>query len=359
MNALTPLAIEEVNASWLTQVIAAQYPGVVVERVVMAEAVWGTATKLRVAVDYNAAGKLASLPSSLIVKGGFAAHRQRMSYLYAHEVRFYRDLQGNLGVNTPRCLAAVDDFVSSQHIVLLEDLNVAGATFCRVETPLDFAQTQGFLNVLARLHATYWNSKLFETGGKLADLRPWEALPDGDLGEYAQGQLVQETWAHYMRLPRCLAVSKTFHDLERMRAVLELLNEFGRQEPHCLLHADFHLGNLYFDGDSQPGVLDWQSYTRGHWSHDVTYFMVSALDMADRRKWEEPLMRFYLSRLQDYGVASPPSFEAAMAAFRIQIADGLFYWMVNPPEWQSEENNCAVAPRFALAALDHRTFDLV
>ena len=29
---------------------------------------------------------------------------------------------------------------------------------------------------------------------------------------------------------------------------------------------------------------------------------------------------------------------------------------VNPVEFQAELNNCAVAPRFALAALDHGTF---
>jgi hypothetical protein len=31
-------------------------------------------------------------------------------------------------------------------------------------------------------------------------------------------------------------------------------------------------------------------------------------------------------------------------------------WLVNPVEFQAELNNCAVAPRFALAALDHDAF---
>jgi hypothetical protein len=35
----------------------------------------------------------------------------------------------------------------------------------------------------------------------------------------------------------------------------------------------------------------------------------------------------------------------------------LYYWLVNPIEFQAELNNCAVAPRFALAALDHHTLE--
>ena len=43
----------------------------------------------------------------------------------------------------------------------------------------------------------------------------------------------------------------------------------------------------------------------------------------------------------------------------MQIMDGLFYWLVNPEEFQTEINNCAVAPRFAMAALDVDTSALV
>jgi hypothetical protein len=38
------------------------------------------------------------------------------------------------------------------------------------------------------------------------------------------------------------------------------------------------------------------------------------------------------------------------------MAYGLYYWLVNPVEFQAEINNCAVAPRFAQAAIDLGTF---
>jgi hypothetical protein len=351
-----PTEVSGLTAAWLQQVLAGHLRGAQLTGVTVHDAAYGTATKVRLGVTY--AGDAGAQPVSLIVKGGFSAHRVAMAPLYAHEVRFYRDLQSRLRVPSPACFATIDDFDAPQHLVLLEDLALRNVTFCRVETPLTYPQARAFLDVLARLHAAFWNSTDFAPGGELADLAHWLPLPAPDgVGAYAHRQLDAGSWARYMTLPRCLAVPRMFHDLRRMRAALEALNAFSLEGPVCLLHADFHLGNLYIDPDGKPGVLDWQSYSKGHWSHDVTYFLVSALDAVDRRRWEGALVAYYLDRLRAEGVADPPSLDDAMAAFRIQIVDGLFYWMVNPPEWQKEENNCAVAPRFAIAALDHRTYD--
>jgi hypothetical protein len=351
-----PSTIGELTPAWLEAALRERFPGVLIRDLAASQPLYGTATKIRLTIDYQHAPEGA--PSSLIVKGGFAAHREAMAYLYAHETRFYREIQPELGINTPCCYATIDDFSGHQHILLLEDLDLSHAKFCRVQHPLTYTQAQGFLGILARLHARTWNRGMTAPGGTLQDLKIWEALPAPDHGgAYAHGQLVPETWTQYMRLPRCLAVPRIFHDRTRMQAGLEALNLLCLKEPRCLLHADFHLGNLYFDAAGQPGVLDWQSYSRGHWSHDVTYFMVSALDPADRRRWDAALVSYYLQKLHDEGVAAPPTLDEAMQAFRLQIIDGLFYWMMNPPEWQSEENNCSVAPRFAHAALDHESFD--
>jgi hypothetical protein len=46
-------------------------------------------------------------------------------------------------------------------------------------------------------------------------------------------------------------------------------------------------------------------------------------------------------------------------AYRRQTVYGLYYWLVNPVEFQVEVNNCAVASRFAFAAIDHGTFELL
>jgi len=127
---------------------------------------------------------------------------------------------------------------------------------------------------------------------------------------------------------------------------MELLRVVDRSGPHCFLHVDPHLGNLYIDADGVAGLLDWQAPRRGPWVHDFAYFLISSLDVLDRREWERPLLQHYLDALRAHGVAAVPAFEDAWLAYRQQ-------------EFQVEVNNCAVAPRFALAAIDHDTFALL
>jgi aminoglycoside phosphotransferase (APT) family kinase protein len=237
---------------------------------------------------------------------------------------------------------------------LLEDLDARAAKFCRVQSPLAYEQAQSQLVALAVLHARWWEAPGLRADGELSWLERLDPLPEGEAGRYQRGQLVPSVYAHYMALPRGAAVSCHFHDRDRMLEAMERLRILDRQGPMCVLHGDAHLGNLYFDADGAAGVLDWQAVRQGPWSHDVAYFLGSALDVPDRRAWEEPLLKFYLDQLRIHGV-SPPDFAEAWSAYRAQMIYGLYYWLVNPIEFQAEVNNCAVAPRFAHAVIDHGT----
>lgn len=354
-----PVKAEEVTAQWLGEALSFNYPGVEVTALDADIPVWGTGTKIRVRPQYNQVGQKLGLPPSLIIKGGFAEHRELMEDTYIHEVRFYRDLRPQLDINVPACFFAGDDSANKQHIVILEDLNLRAVDFCRVQKPLSFEQARQFLDGQARYHARWWNDPAL-TEGELAWLGLWDVLPDPPHGAYAHSRLEADTWGSIIKLPRAVALPRQFLDLDWMKRALGVLSEFCREAADtCFLHADHHLGNLYFDADGTAGVLDWQSPSRGHWSHDVTYFIVSALDIADRRKWDKALLAYYLARLEHYGVTNPPDFDSAWEAFRLQIIDGLYYWLVNPEEFQIEINNCAVAPRFAMAALDVDTPALI
>ena len=67
---------------------------------------------------------------------------------------------------------------------------------------------------------------------------------------------------------------------------------------------------------------------------------------------EVELIRFYLQRLADYGVASPPSFDTAWLQYRRYIAYGLHIWITNPAHFQSEANCTALTTRLTTAAAD-------
>ena len=104
-----PVKVEAVTAQWLTEALDVNYPGVEVTSAQVDDVLWGTGTKVQVRVEYNRVGRAAKLPSSLVVKGGFSAHRRVMERCYYLEVRFYRDLLPKLGINAPRAYFAADD----------------------------------------------------------------------------------------------------------------------------------------------------------------------------------------------------------------------------------------------------------
>jgi hypothetical protein len=349
-----PLRVEDISAAWLSHALEERYPGVVVRELRQSELIQGTATKIRVHLEYNAAGQAARLPPTLIVKGGFAAHREMMAEIYELEARFYRELAPQLELRLPRCFYSGTDPIRHQAIVVLEDLDARHATFCRVPSPLTYEQARAQLRALASLHARWWDSGSLDVTGELGWLLRLDPLPEGEAGRYQRGQLVPDVYARYMALPRGAAVSHYFHDRDRMLRAMERLRVIDRQGPVCVLHGDAHLGNLYFDADGAAGVLDWQAVRQGPWHHDVAYFLGSALDVLDRRAWEESLLEFYLDELRRRGVAAP-DFEDAWAGYCSQMVYGLYYWLVNPVEFQAEINNCAVAPRFAQAIIDHGT----
>jgi len=345
-----PLTTDEITKAWLSDALSERYPNVAVTSMTARNTLWGTGTKILLDVTYNQAGMAAGLPTRLCVKGGFAAHREEMLFLYQLEARFFAELAPILDIRMPRCFYAGCD--SDQGIVIMEDLTDDGIEICRVQQPLTRAQAADFLIALATLHARFWDSPALDDPAKLGWLVHHDPLPDDDWGAYGRHQLQPEVWAQYMARPRALALPAACRDREAMHAALQALRRFRDSSPDCLIHADAHLGNLFIDADGRPGFLDWQSARKGHWAQDVSYFLFSALDPLDRRAWERGLVCDYLDALRQRGV-TPPHEEEAWNAIRAHIVYGLFYWTVNPIEWQVEVNNAAVAPRFAWAAVDH------
>ncbi|SCW61193.1 Phosphotransferase enzyme family protein [Sphingobium faniae] len=351
MSIWLPLAPQDVTAQWLGEALARRFPGTRVERLDIGEILWGTGTKMMVSVAYNDAGRAHGLPEALCIKAGLAEHRELVKFCYQTEARFFAELAPRLTLGLPHVLYAAAN--ADQGMVVMEDLRPTGAHICRVQQPLTRDQAAAFLDDLASLHARWWDSPALADDGELGWLMRHDPLPDEAWGDFGRGQLQPESWAHYMGLPRSLGIPAICRDRETIHAALQDLRRVGEQGPRCVVHGDAHLGNMYLTREGKPGFLDWQTTRRGHWAHDVAYFYISALDPLDRRAWEKELIAGYLAALTRHGVATPPSEGEAWRAIRAHIVYGLFYWMVNPVEWQAEENNAATAPRFGWAAVDH------
>jgi hypothetical protein len=345
-----PLQPEDVTADWLGRALGERTPGVVVERLEVSDILWGTGTKMMVSAAYNEAGRAAGLPERLCIKAGLAEHRELVKFCYQTEARFFAEIAPRLPIGLPHCFFAAAN--ADQGVVVMEDLRTTGARICTVQQPLTRDEAAAFLDDLAALHARWWNSPALADDGELGWLMRHDPLPDEAWGDFGRGQLEPETWAHYMGLPRALGIPRVCRDRETMGEALRQLRRFAPDGPTCVIHGDAHLGNMYLTATGAPAFLDWQTARRGHWAQDVAYFYISALDPLDRRAWEGELIAGYLAALGRHGVAHPPGEADAWQAIRAHVVYGLFYWMVNPVEWQAEANNAAVAPRFGWAAVD-------
>lgn len=349
-----PMAVEEITAEWLTRALRTRAPGATVRGVETVDHISGTCTKLRLRLDLDEAGRAAGISDLVILKTGFEPHSREMAHVHESEVRGYRDVFPYVDLPTPACYFA--DYVEEQRqgSVILEDLAVTGAQFCSVLRPQNFDQMVRRLSAFARFHAQTWQSPEFAPGGR------WAGIPEAEPGlrVYMDQYLLKPAeWQRFVDAPRGAATSTHFHDLDRITAAFDKLTDFSRTLPHCMTHGDSHPGNLYVTVDGTPGFLD--SMTgRGPAMKEIAYHLTGALDIADRRRWEQPLIQHYLSELRAYGVDAP-SFDEAMRQYGAFLLDGHIVFMVNESFYQPEAVNTAYTARFSAAMIDHDTLGLI
>lgn len=314
------------------------------------EVVGGTAGKVRLRLSYNEAGRSQGLPTTMVVKGDFGHHAlvPQLTEAYRREARFYRDWAPLLQINMPRCFFAGADDETRPGLLLLEDLAVRNVEFGRAGQPMTADGVARVLDLLASLHSRWWASP---------DLLRLDAFPGG-LSLAFTLVLDPAHWESCLSRPVAQTVPAAFLDRDRLERALRASWEFGAADsPQCLIHGDPHLGNLYFETDGTPGLVDWQFFMAGPWVHDVQWAVVTSLDIGDRQKHEGDLLAHYLDRLAGHGT-DPPSFEDAWTAYRRSLVYGLL-WVANPEECQPDEVNTPNVQRFAAAVSDHDVFELL
>lgn len=349
-----PLMLEQIDAEWMTRALRTRAPGVSCRAVEIVEVINGTCTKIRLRLDLDDAGKAAGILENVILKGGFEAHSREMSHVHEAEVRGYRDLYPFVDLPVPSCYFADYEEDAQQGIVVLEDLRVRDVEFCSALRPQSFEQTQARLSALARFHAQTWESRELAPGGR------WQGMPEAEptLRAYMDQYLLKpEEWRRFVLSARGAATSVHFHDLQRVIASFDKLVTLSRRLPACVLHGDTHLGNLYHNADGSPGFLD-SLPGRGPAMMEIAYHLAGALDIADRRRWEGPLIQHYLAELHRHGVAAP-DFDDAMEYYAAFLLNGHIIFMVNESFYQPEAINTAYTARFSAAMIDHRTFEVI
>jgi hypothetical protein len=340
-----PRGWSDVTPQWMTAALADSCPGAVVAAVEIGDLVDGTNSRGRVRLRY-AAG---SGPQRVFVKReGRLLNRLALTALGAREAESRMAAGGPvLPLEHPAFHAAAVDRRRLAAVTVMEDVTLRGARPNDATVPLAVDQVRDGLLGLARLHAAYWQNPLSKS---LDFVRPWR------LGRV----WAPISWASLARALRLLGsgghgglipagvdagvVERGFRGWATLAAA----------HPRTLLHGDPHLANTYTLPGGATGFYDWQLVRAGNWSHDVGYFLVSCLSVADRRDHERDLLGDYLAELAAQG-APAPSLDEAWELYRQTPVFGLGTWLhtLSGGGFQPTDACLAVIERFATAHADH------
>src|SRR5215510_9817367 len=245
--------IDAITPRWLTTVLRAA---------AVAEAAVLEIETRRLGVA-SAAGDLARLslayepgrppgPATIIAKAPGSGQAQRAMEaamgLFARERYVYAELGSALPVRLPRCYYPGDP--GKQEPMLLEDLQALRAG--DQVTGLDRADAERLVDVLAGLHAAFWQTA--PPGGDASRLVSWaDPALAAMLAQLVTSGVAALRQRYAERVPARIltAIADTApHWAGLLRRCAE--------GPQTFVHNDFRLDNIFFQPDGEPVVIDGQ-----------------------------------------------------------------------------------------------------
>lgn len=342
------------SPAWLTAVLRARWPGVVVRGTQVTERLETVATKVRFTVDY--AEPVPGAPPALCVKGYFNPALGNRVGGGATEVRFYQAVAPGAPVRTPPCVYAAIDDDTGHGLILMEDLVAAGATFLDPLGAYTPERAAGTVEQLAALHAAFWEKP---PAGRPAAVRSATFPPRlRALADVLDPGLLQTQ----LDDGRAADLPAAVRDARRVRGAMLALAEIGAGggagagAGQTLVHGDVHTGNVYELADGRCGLIDWQVVQRGPWALDVAYHLGAVLDPDDRAKAERGLVEHYRDCLAARGV-TPPSGEDAWWQYRAHLPYGFFLWSITRAVDRPVIEH--LTGRLGLATAQHASLDLL
>ncbi|MCV7251407.1 phosphotransferase [Mycobacterium hackensackense] len=263
-----PRRIGDLNAAFLSGLLGRE-----VESVAVIGGDAGTSSRARLALTG------AGVPASVFVKmpAETAATRLmgELGRLADTEVRFYRDLAPRLP-EVPVSHGGMFDALTGRFVLVLEDLTVDRCEFPDTLHPLSVDQAALLVELLARVHATFWER-----------VPSWTYSASGDATSLLTGSLAR-TSVRRLAGRTTIAVDNGRFINDHYRAVAALIDA----APHTVMHGDAHPGNVYFR-NGKAGLLDWQAVRRGHPSRELSYTLITSMTTADRVDHQRELLDVY------------------------------------------------------------------
>ena len=278
-----PRTVQDIDAGVLSKVM-----GTAVRSVRVLDRDAGTSSRARLVLN----GK--DVPESVFVKVAAETAATRLigelGRLGHTEVRFYSQLAPQLS-GVPHAYGAAFDSWTGRYLLVLEDLPAESCEFPDTLHPLSPDQASLIVELLAALHATFWDRLPRDGRGPLG----WLYTPSGDVTSLLTGSLMH---ASIKRLAgrTTFPIENGSFIADNYRAVAALIDT----PPHTVMHGDAHPGNMYFHG-GKAGLLDWQAVRRGHPSRELAYTLITSLTPEDRRTTQRDLLDDYRRALAAAG----------------------------------------------------------
>ncbi|MBY8824917.1 ecdysteroid 22-kinase family protein [Sphingomonas colocasiae] len=316
-----PRSFEEFTPDWFTRALAARFPGVEVTEIERSRERVGTSASCQFSLTYASRGDAGDAPSSVYIKGGFTPKQlKRYWTVLQQEAHFFLDMADEIPMNIPDCyFAATDD--AQQGITMLEDMKATrGARFGNWGA-LNRDEVAALLEQFASMHARW-----------AGDPRLGPLKGNGQAQRDYFKYLIREShWEELKQRQFGHRLDALFPDVQSLRDALDAMWALNDSEPATLCHGDPHGGNMFFERDGTPGVLDFQLYFASTPMHDASWLIVSSLPVEERRKEEAHLLRHYLDAARANGLELH-DFDRSWLIYRQQMAHAVLGGACNPLE---------------------------
>jgi Phosphotransferase enzyme family len=255
-------------------------------------------------------------PASVIVKlATDDPHRlfiMQSAKFYAREVRFYDELATDAPVRVPLCLHAAIDHDTSLFILVLEDVGQLRHVDQVVGCGFDDAVQA--LRTIAKFHARWWG----QDHGDLAST--FVPMNDG-FNQFVVPMLHGQSWPAARDARPDLWPDDVCEFLDGFVAKVPLILD-GLMGPNTLIHNDYRVDNLLWDGD-EIVVLDFQMSSIASGLLDVAYFIGQSIPKEIRKERFDDLLDAYLAELAANGVVLDRN--VALDKYRCALVFG-FMW---------------------------------
>ena len=353
-TARLPRRLDDLDAQWLTALLANRYPGIEVRDLEIVEVKSSHTTKVRLRLDLNEIGRNAGIPEHVCIKPNWSG--MHTGEICEREARFYHLLRDGLEFPVPNAYYADwDDDGKGNGIVVMEDLALSPGAFGLSDDHLGVDAVATGLETLARVHGEMWADPRLLT---------WDWLAQNMSTDNDTEQVVQYwnyIWFNLTDPDYEAVVPKWVYETpEFMNHALDELSAYERElpGPRCLVHGDAHQGNSFLRADGQRVWVDWQLVRKGSPMRDVEYFVVSSLTVEERRSADRDLVEHYRQALIATGADPVLSREEAWQQFMRWPAYGSQAWLGNINIW-GQSSGAEMVNRHFAASEDYDTVGLL